>query len=187
MGRTIKFLTLAACIFGTAAAVPAQARPSSSGGWQCVTYARTITDVSIRGNANTWWGQAAGRYERGKTPAAGAVLAFKSIPGMRAGHVAVVKDVISDRELIINHANWTRRGGVESNARAIDVSEAGDWSAVKVSFGNGMGTRINPTFGFIYPAAGERNEAPVFTPTHRLALLGIEIAMLAQAEMDPAR
>jgi surface antigen len=182
MGRTINFLTLAACMFGTAVAVPAQAR----GGWQCVTYARTITDVSIRGNANTWWGQAAGRYERGKTPTAGAVLAFKSIPGMRAGHVAVVKDVVSDRELVIDHANWSRRGGVEHNARVIDVSDAGDWSAVKVSYGNGMGTRVNPTFGFIYPGAGEREAAPVYAstiaPTRRLAPLGVEIAMLAQAE-----
>lgn len=183
MGRIIKFLTLAACMVGTVAAVPAQAR----GGWQCVTYARTITDVSIRDNANTWWGQAAGRYERGKTPVAGAVLAFKSIPGMRAGHVAVVEEIVSPRELIINHANWTVRGGVERNARVVDVSDAGDWSAVKVSYGNGMGTRVNPTFGFIYPGAAEQEVAPSFTPTRRLAPLGVEIAMLAQAEMASAQ
>jgi len=183
MGRTIKFLALAACMCGVAAVTPAEA----NGGWQCVTYARTITDVSIRGNANTWWGQAAGRYERGTTPVPGAVLAFKSVPGMRAGHVAVVKDRINDREVIIDHANWTHRGGVERNARAIDVSDAGDWSAVRVTYGNGMGTRINPTFGFIYPSAGQRSAptAAAFaavTPTNRLAPLGVEIAMLAQAE-----
>ena len=187
MGRTIKFLAVVTCVFGMIAAAPAEARSKLSGGWQCVTYARTITDVSIRGNANTWWGQAAGRYDRGKTPAAGAVLAFKSSPGMRAGHVAVVKDVVSDRELVINHANWTVRGGVERNARVVDVSDAGDWSAVRVSYGSGMGTRVNPTFGFIYPGVGERIETPVFTPTHRLAPLGVEIAMLAQAEMDSGR
>jgi len=187
MGRIKNFLALAACLSGTIAFAPAEAR----GGWQCVTYARTITDVSIRGNANTWWGQAAGRYERGKTPAAGAVLAFKSVPGMRAGHVAVVKDVISDRELIIDHANWSRPGGVERNARAIDVSEAGDWSAVRVTYGNGMGTRVNPTFGFIYPGAEAREASPLFaatiTPTHRLEPLGLEIAMLARAETTGTR
>jgi surface antigen len=182
MGRIIKFVTLAACMFGTIAAVPAQAR----GGWQCVTYARTITDVAIRGNASTWWSQAAGRYERGKTPVAGAVLAFKSMPGMRAGHVAVVEEIVSPRELVINHANWSVRGGVERNARVVDVSDAGDWSEVKVSYGNGMGTRVNPTFGFIYPGA-EHDEAPSLTPTHRLAPLGVEIAMLAQAEMASTR
>lgn len=183
MGRTIKLFSLFACLSGIALAAPAEAR-----GWQCVTYARTITDVSIRGNANTWWGQAAGRYERGKTPATGAILAFKSIPGMRMGHVAVVKDVVSDRELVIDHANWTRRGGVERNARVIDVSDAGDWSAVKVSYGNGMGTRVNPTHGFIY-AGGvtERVEEPTYIPTRRLAPLGVEITMLAQAEMVGGR
>lgn len=187
MSRIKNCLALAACVFGTIAFAPAEAR----GGWQCVTYARTITDVSIRGNANTWWGQAAGRYERGKTPAAGAVLAFKSIPGMRAGHVAVVKNVVSDRELVIDHANWTRRGGVERNARAIDVSEAGDWSEVRVTYGNDMGTRVNPTFGFIYPGAEAREAAsayaPTTTPTRRLEPLGVEIAMLAQAEMTGTR
>ena len=131
-----------ACLIATTAA---EAR-----GWQCVTYARTITDVAIRGNANTWWGQAAGHYERGAAPAPGAVLAFKSAPGMRAGHVAVVRAVLSPREVRIDHANWSRRGGVEHDARAIDVSDAGDWSAVRVTFGRTMGLRVNPTFGFIY-------------------------------------
>lgn len=183
MGRTIKFLSMVACLAGVALSAPAEAR-----GWQCVTYARTITDVTIRGNANTWWGQAAGRYERGKTPTAGAVLAFKSIPGMRMGHVAVVKDVVSDRELVIDHANWTRRGGVERNARVVDVSDAGDWSAVKVSYGNGMGTRVNPTFGFIYPgAATAERSVQETTPTRRLAPLGVEIAMLAAAELSATR
>ncbi len=49
MGRTIKFLSMFACLAGVALSAPAEAR-----GWQCVTYARTITDVTIRGNANTW-------------------------------------------------------------------------------------------------------------------------------------
>lgn len=141
MNRIAIALGLFACTIATSA---------SAKGWQCVTYARTITDVSIRGNANTWWGQAEGKYERGNTPAPGAVLAFKSIPGMRAGHVAVVKEIISPREVAIDHANWTVRGGVERNARAIDVSEAGDWSAVKVTYGSAMGSRVNPTYGFIY-------------------------------------
>ena len=184
MGRTINFAALFMCALGMLVSTPAAAQS----GWQCVTYARTITDVSIRGNANTWWGQAAGRYERGSTPTTGAVLAFKAIPGMRMGPVAVVKDVVSSRELIIDHANWTRRGGVERNARVIDVSDAGDWSAFKVSFGGGTGTRVNPTFGFIYPSSDVVSaSAPEVAPTRRLAPLGLEIAMLARAEMTSAQ
>lgn len=182
MRRSTKFFALAACCTASVGAAPAAAK----GGWQCVTYARTITDVSIRGNANTWWGQAAGRYARGNRPVVGAVLAFKSIPGMAAGHVAVVKDRVSDRELIIDHANWTRRGGVEHGARVIDVSDANDWSAVRVTYGNSMGTRINPTFGFIYPGERTDDRAPpkyaAATPTARLAAIGVEVAMLAQTE-----
>ena len=173
MGRIANYLSLSACLFGIGIATTS----AEAKGWQCVTYARTITDVSIRGNANTWWGQAAGRYERGKTPAPGAVLAFKSIPGMRMGHVAVVKEMVSPRELLIDHANWTRRGGVEHNAHVIDVSDAGDWSAVKVSFGSGMGTRVNPTFGFIYPGA-----EVAASGEHRMLSIGTDLAMLAAAE-----
>lgn len=151
MGRIALVLALAVCALSSTA----EAR-----GWQCVTYARSITDFSIRGNANTWWNQAAGRYERGRAPAPGAILAFKSNAASRLGHVAVVREVVSDRELVIDHANWTRRGGVERNARAIDVSEAGDWSAVKVSYGSGMGTRVNPIYGFIYANNAPRDAAP---------------------------
>ena len=181
MGRIATFFSLSACLFGACIATA----PATAKGWQCVTYARTITDVSIRGNANTWWGQAAGRYERGKMPAPGAVLAFKSIPGMRMGHVAVVKDVVNDRELVVDHANWTRRGGVEHNARVVDVSDAGDWSAVKVSFGGGMGTRVNPTFGFIYPGADTPapHIAALIAPLpSRHLTLGTDLALLAAAE-----
>lgn len=169
-------LSIVACL-SAAVAVPAQAK-----GWQCVTYARTITDVSIRGNANTWWGQAAGRYDRGNTPQPGAVLAFKSAPGMRAGHVAVVREVLSPRELHIDHANWTRRGRVEHDARAIDVSEAGDWSAVKVTFGSTLGTRTNPTYGFIYPGTTVAVPSADAKP-----LLGSDILTLAAAESDSTR
>jgi surface antigen len=182
MRRRLKIPTLVVAALGTLTATAAHAR-----GWQCVTYARTITDVAIRGNANTWWDQAAGRYERGTMPTPGAVLAFKAIPGMRMGHVAVVKDIVSQRELIIDHANWTRRGGVERNARVVDVSDAGDWSAVRVSYGDGMGTRVNPTHGFIYAGGAVREEAPAPMPTLRLAPLGVEIAMLARAELASGR
>ena len=135
----------------TAAVAPGAA---NAGGWQCVTYARSISDFDIRGNAHTWWGQAEGRYQRGQAPAKGAILAFKANAASRMGHVAVVRDIVSDREVRIDHANWTTRGGVERDARAIDVSAAGDWSAVRVSYGRGMGTRVNPTHGFIYARGG---------------------------------
>lgn len=176
MNRIAIALGLFACTLSSAV---------SAKGWQCVTYARTITDVSIRGNANTWWGQAEGKYERGNTPAPGAVLAFKSIPGMRAGHVAVVKEIISPREVAIDHANWTVRGGVERNARAIDVSPNGDWSEVRVSYGSGMGNRINPTFGFIYAGgtSAPRDHSIQFAEARpHVSLIDASVVQLAAVE-----
>jgi surface antigen len=129
------------------------ATPAVAQFWQCAPYARAISGIQIRGNANTWWGQAAGRYERGQTPREGAVLAFDSTRRMRVGHVAMVSKVVSEREVLLTHANWSRRGGVERNVRAIDVSSAGDWSQVKVWYQGSLGITAHPARGFIY---GER-------------------------------
>ncbi len=120
--------------------------------WQCAPYAREISGIQIHGNANTWWGQAAGRYERGREPKVGAVLSFRSTSRMRVGHVAMVSEIVSDREVLLTHANWSRRGGIERNVRAIDVSPAGDWSMVKVWYAplGDLGTSNYPTDGFIY-------------------------------------
>jgi surface antigen len=126
--------------------------PAAAQFWQCVPYARAISNVKIHGNAHTWWGQAAGKYARGIAPKAGAVLAFTSTRRMPLGHVAMVSRVVSDREVLLTHANWSRRGGVERDVRAVDVSPNGDWSMVKVWYGplGGLGTSANPAHGFIY-------------------------------------
>lgn len=148
--------------------------------WQCVAYARSATGVGIRGNANTWWGQAEGRYDRGHAPKPGAIMAFRSIPGMRAGHVAVVAQVIGDREVLLDHANWSHPGRIEHGVRAIDVSEAGDWSQVRVYFAaiGDLGTRVNAVAGFIYPG-----NAPVARPHQdRGPLLGQDVVQLAMLE-----
>ena len=73
---------------------------------------------------------------------------------------------------------------------ALPISEAGDWSAVKVSYGNGMGSRVNPAFGFIYAGTAEQADlatSPRLIPGRRLGPLGAEIAMLAKAEIEVGR
>jgi surface antigen len=135
------------------------ATPAMAQFWQCAPYAREISGINIHGNANTWWVQAAGHYARGHAPKAGAVLAFASSGRMKLGHVAMVSEVISDREVLLTHANWSRRGGIEHNVRAVDVSEAGDWSLVKVWYGpqGDLGTTSYPTKGFIYADRAQDN------------------------------
>ena len=146
---------------------------------QCVPYARTVSGVEIRGDALTWWEQADGLYRRGHTPRKGAVLAFKPYGPMVLGHVAVVSKVIDDRRVLIRHANWSVPGAIEEDVLALDVSDEGDWSAVRVwhSPTAQMGARVNPTFGFIYPAKAKLHD---FTPD---ATLG-DYVRLARAGGD---
>jgi surface antigen len=142
---TARFALVVSCVLMTTTA--AQARYL-----QCAPFAREVSGIELYGNANTWWGQAAGRYARGTTPQVGAVMAFKAIRSMPVGHVAMVSRIISDREVLLTHANWSRRGGIERDVRAIDVSDAGDWSKVRVWFAGigDLGTTNYPLAGFIY-------------------------------------
>lgn len=127
--------------------------------WQCVPFARLMSGIQIFGDAHTWWQQAAGRYQTGFTPKAGAVLCFKPTGRMRLGHVAVVSQVLTDRIIQITHANWSiidgARGQVEQNVTVIDVSPSGDWSQVKVWYdpSRNLGATTYPTYGFIYQDA----------------------------------
>jgi surface antigen len=133
---------------------------------QCVPYARRVSGIDIHGDAWTWWDQAAGRYERGYRPRVGAVMAFKPFGNMRLGHVAAVSRVIDSRTVLLRHANWSpingRRGQIEDDVRAIDVSPDNDWSAVRVWYDpiQAIGGTAWPVAGFIYnrplKAAGDR-------------------------------
>jgi len=137
----------------------APACASAENYWECVPFARLVSGIQIFGDAHTWWQQAAGRYQTGYTPKAGAVLCFKPTGRMRLGHVAVVSQVLTDRIIQISHANWSMiegdRGHVEKNVTVIDVSPAGDWSQVKVwnDPSRNLGTTVYPTYGFIYQDA----------------------------------
>ena len=123
---------------------------------ECVPFARLVSGIQIFGDAYTWWQQAIGHYPTGYTPKLGAVLCFKPTGRMRLGHVAVVSQVVTDRVIQITHANWSpidgARGQVEKNVTVIDVSQAGDWSEVKVWYdpSRDLGSTTYPTYGFIY-------------------------------------
>lgn len=120
----------------------------------CVPYAREISGVQIRGDADTWWPQAAGRYERGRTPAPYSVLTLKPDNRLRDGHVAVVTGIVGPREIRVSHANWgwtpQTRGRVYEHMPVIDVSAANDWSEVRFKHpAVGDFGRVYPVLGFI--------------------------------------
>ena len=118
---------------------------------ECVTYARRASGIEISGDAWTWWGQAAGRYGRGAAPQPGAVLAFRPA-GKSSGHLAVVRQVVDERLIVVDHANWLSGGHIYESTPVRDVSPRNDWSAVQVWYtpGPAWGTGNYPTYGFIY-------------------------------------
>ena len=132
---------------------------------QCVPYAREVSGIDIYGDAHTWWEQAAGRFERGHTPRVGAVMAFVPHANMRLGHVAAVSRVIDSRTVLLDHANWSpidgRRGQIERGVKAVDVSPANDWSAVRVWYHplQGLGKTAWPVQGFIYSDGNAQPQA----------------------------
>ncbi len=123
---------------------------------QCVPYAREHSAIKITGDAYTWWDQAAGRYERGANPAQGTVMVLFHYAGPSRGHVAVVRRVVSAREIRIDHANWLDDGAIYVNDPVVDVSAANDWSQIRVwnIKTGGWGSRVYPVQGFIGPGSG---------------------------------
>jgi hypothetical protein len=115
----------------------------------CVPFARAVSGVEIKGNAKTWWHQAEGRYARGHEPKIGAVMNFAASRSMPKGHVAVVSKVLSEREVLVDQANWVRNR-ITTDTLVVDVSAKGDWSQVRVANANGTLGRVNPVYGFIY-------------------------------------
>src|SRR6201999_1249484 len=101
----------------------------------CVAFAREETGIDLSGNASAWWGHAAGLYERGSRPEVGAIMSFEANGRMPSGHVAVVAAIINSRQIEIDHANWSGRGGVSRGVPVVDVSPGNDWTAVRVGLG----------------------------------------------------
>ncbi len=155
----IPILLVLQAIFFPAMVRAADGSPSAY--LQCVPFARELSGIQIYGDAHTWWRQARFAYERGDVPQLGAVLSLKSHGKMRLGHVAVVSQIIDDRNILLDHANWSpingRRGQIERSVAAVDVSPNGDWSRVKIWYApiGALGKTAYPVNGFIYP-----NEKP---------------------------
>ena len=141
-------LALAACGGG--------ARPGDAVGRgaavECAPFARALTGVSLSGAAADWWPQADGRYARTQTPEIGSVLVLRRSSRLPYGHVAVVSQVISRRQIMVTQANWVHHRVTEDQP-VIDVSAAGDWSAVRMWWppSGQMGAGDYAAFGFIRP------------------------------------
>jgi surface antigen len=150
----LALLALAAC--GTSRAPgPRLAGPAGTGDLTCVPYARERSGLPIRGDAWQWWEAASGRYQRDRAPQPGSVLVLMRTSRLPMGHVAVVAQVVSAREIRVDHANWASgagKGRIAQDQPVLDISPANDWSTVRVWYppGRGYGTTAFPAYGFIH-------------------------------------
>ena len=117
---------------------------------ECAPFARAVSGIQLRGAAADWWPRAEGRFRRTQTPAVGSVLVFRRSTRLPDGHVAVVSRVLSDRRILVTHANWVRHQ-VSEDVPVIDVSPGNDWTRARVWWPptNQMGVTEYATFGFI--------------------------------------
>lgn len=138
--------------------------PIRNGGLQCVPYARDHSNVKLQGDAYTWWAKAEGRYAKNPVPSEGSVMVLFNYAGPNRGHVAVVRDVISNREIRVDHANWLDDGAIYTDNAVADVSPGNDWSLVRVfnQRTGAWGSRLYPVQGFIGP--GRDDGRPRYNP-----------------------
>lgn len=120
---------------------------------QCVPFAREASGIDIYGDAKKWWKLAEGKYPRTRRPQEGAVLVLKGYRSARRGHVAYVKQVLDERTIVVDHANWGNDGRIHVDAPVRDESPNNDWSMVRVWYPptNTWGQRIYRARGFILP------------------------------------
>ncbi|MGC8475740.1 MAG: CHAP domain-containing protein [Acetobacteraceae bacterium] len=118
----------------------------------CVPYARALSGLPLRGDASTWWRQAAGHYPRLDHPRPGSVLVFRPTARLPRGHVAVVTQVLGRRRILIDDANWVPHR-VTADQPVIDVSPDNSWRLVRVYWppAREMGVHVYPVLGFILP------------------------------------
>lgn len=150
---------------------------------QCVQYAREASGINLKGDAWQWWNAASGVYDRGRAPKDGAVLVFTRQGAMRYGHVSVVTRVLSNRLVLVDHANWAPartagRGAVTTAVPVLDVSPKNDWTQVRVWFHptNDFGTRVYRTDGYVYQPRDPRAGRPAIH----------QVAVNKAAQMFPA-
>jgi len=117
----------------------------------CVEYARMRSGLAVFGDARHWWERAKNLYARLPHPVEEAVMVFSGSKRLKRGHVAVVTDIVSPRQIIVDQANWQNKGEIDHATPVLDVSAANDWSLVRVwdMRSNGFGTHVYAISGFI--------------------------------------
>ena len=117
----------------------------------CVEYARARSGLAVFGDAKFWWARAKNLYARMTLPMEDAVMVFSGSARLKKGHVAVVTDIVSKREIRVDQANWQNHGEIDHSTPVLDVSARNDWSKVRVwdMRSGGFGAHVYAISGFI--------------------------------------
>src|ERR1700722_4591307 len=117
---------------------------------ECAPFARALSGVRLSGDAADWWDEADGQYSRSLAPEVGSVLVLRRSGRLPSGHVAVVSQVLGQREILVTQANWVHHR-VSEDQPVIDVSAANDWTLVRIWWPPvaQMGVSEYAAFGFI--------------------------------------
>lgn len=140
-------LSVAAC-----GSTSGRAVHGTSNSIECAPYARQLTGLRLYGDAASWWDQADGHYGKSTTPVPGGVLVFRRSGRLPYGHVSVVREQVSAREIRVDQANWVHHR-VTAGEPVVDVSPGNDWSRVRVWWDpvGALGATSYSTYGFIAP------------------------------------
>jgi hypothetical protein len=85
-------------------------------------------------------------------------MVLNNYAGPSRAHLAVVRRLVSSREIRVDHANWLDDGSIYVNDPVEDVSSDNDWSLVRV-FNlktGGWGAKLYPVLGFIGGSGEDR-------------------------------
>ena len=117
----------------------------------CVEYARARSGLAVFGDAKFWWARAKNLYARMTRPMENAVMVFSGTARLKKGHVAVVTDIVSKREIRVDQANWQNHGEIDHSTPVLDVSAKNDWTKVRVwdMRSNTFGAHVYAISGFI--------------------------------------
>jgi hypothetical protein len=117
----------------------------------CAEYARARSGLAMFGDAKYWWSRAKNMYARLAHPVENAVMVFTASKRIRLGHVAVVTNIVSAREIRVDQANWQNHGEIDHATPVLDVSKKNDWSKVRVwdMKSQSFGAHVYAISGFI--------------------------------------
>lgn len=119
----------------------------------CTDYVASEFGIGVYGDAWEWWNDSrftSTGYTKSSIPAVGSIIVFNNWQKNPAGHVGIVREIVSSSEIRIDHSNWHWDGNVQ---KGVGVKQAsGSWTQVLVKYNpddTNYGGTAYPVQGFL--------------------------------------